>query len=88
MEYRKCRPKPNPMIYQGRTNLTDRLAAEQCTICGQTSELELHHTKTLRNTKGRAMKDKKTIVLCRTCHRKRTNQQMQDIRKHNKTKNR
>ncbi|XFE95397.1 hypothetical Protein psc5_07140 [Candidatus Phytoplasma solani] len=80
--------KPNPMIYQGRTNLTDRLAAEQCTICGQTSELELHQTKTLRNTKGRAMKDKKTIVLCRTCHRKRTNQQMQDIRKHNKTKNR
>ena len=57
------------------TNLTDRLKAEKCELCGTTDKLIMHHTNKLKNLKGKESWEKlmlarkrKTIALCRSCH--------------------
>ena len=57
------------------TNLTDRLKAEKCELCGATDKLIMHHTNKLKNLKGKESWEKlmlarkrKTIALCRSCH--------------------
>lgn len=70
----------NSFIFQGRTNLTDRLKAECCEKCGKTTQLHIHHIGTVRNANRKSMMNKSTKVLCMGCHRKITNQQMHDIR--------
>ncbi|MCO6480679.1 MAG: group II intron reverse transcriptase/maturase [Phaeodactylibacter sp.] len=66
----------------GRTELIQRLLAEKCEICGSTKNIEVHHIKKMANLKqkGRmpkadwmilmAARHRKTLVLCRKCHRK------------------
>ncbi|WP_373402854.1 group II intron reverse transcriptase/maturase [Candidatus Phytoplasma solani] len=76
----------NPYLFQGRTNLTDRLRAEICEKCGKTTQLQIHHIGTVRNENRKSVMNKSTKVLCIDCHRNITNQQMHDIRLNNKNK--
>jgi group II intron reverse transcriptase/maturase len=62
----------------GRTELERRLIANRCEYCGSTANVEVHHTRALKdlNHKGREIPDwkrlmsarRKTMVVCRTCH--------------------
>ncbi|WEX20123.1 MAG: retron-type reverse transcriptase [Candidatus Phytoplasma citri] len=69
----------NKYIFQGRTHLTDRLKAERCEGCDKTTQLQIHHIGTIRNANRKSIMNKRTKVLCKNCHRKVTNQQIQDI---------
>ncbi|MDV3199998.1 MAG: group II intron reverse transcriptase/maturase, partial [Candidatus Phytoplasma australasiaticum] len=73
----------NKYIFQGRTHLTDRLKAEHCESCDITTQLQIHHIGTIRNANRKSIMNKRTKVLCKNCHRKVTNQQIQDIRNKN-----
>lgn len=65
----------------GRTELIQRLLADACESCGSTLNVEVHHIRKLAdlNQKGRspkpnwmklmASRQRKTLVLCRECHR-------------------
>ncbi|WMW50337.1 MAG: hypothetical protein RCH30_4650 [Candidatus Phytoplasma australasiaticum] len=77
----------NPNLFKGRTKLTDRLAAQKCEVCQLGNQLlEIHHVGTIRDSNWRSVMNKKTTVLCQVCHRKRTNQQMYDIKIFEKNK--
>lgn len=62
--------------FQGRTELTRRLLANQCEWCGsQSGQMEVHHVRKLGNLKGREIweqqliqRQRKTMVLCEECH--------------------
>ncbi|MDV3176399.1 MAG: HNH endonuclease, partial [Candidatus Phytoplasma australasiaticum] len=71
----------NKNIFQARTHLTDRLKAEHCEYCDKTTQLQIHHIGTIRKANRKSIMNKRTKVLCKDCHRKVTNQQIQDIRK-------
>ncbi|MDV3149268.1 MAG: reverse transcriptase domain-containing protein [Candidatus Phytoplasma australasiaticum] len=71
----------NRFVFQGRTHLTDRLKAERCENCDKTTQLQIHHIGTIRKANRKSIMNKRTKVLCKNCHRKVTNQQIQDIRK-------
>ncbi len=86
----EMRDKPNtfrsvdllPVTWQftlGRTELVQRLDAEQCEYCGDTKALiEVHHIRKLADVlKGKQLwqimmvsRRRKTLVLCFSCHRK------------------
>ena len=63
-----------------RTELIKRLLADECEMCGSTVDVEVHHIRALRdlNVKGQrekpqwvqlmAARQRKTLVVCRTCH--------------------
>jgi group II intron reverse transcriptase/maturase len=67
-------------IYGSRTELEQRLLANQCELCGSTGNIQVHHVRGLRDLhiKGRAEKPfwvqimaarkRKTLVVCRSCH--------------------
>ena len=70
-----------PQRYRaGRNELTKRLEADECEMCGSTVDIQVHHIRALRdlNVKGQREKPKwvqimaarkrKTLVVCRTCH--------------------
>ncbi|MDM8101732.1 MULTISPECIES: reverse transcriptase domain-containing protein [Oceanobacillus] len=67
---------PEVNIYTGRTELTQRLSANQCEWCGTNQGImEVHHIKKLKDLKGKAKWEKnmiarrrKTLVLCHECH--------------------
>lgn len=68
---------PNTHKYSGRTELLDRLAACQCEYCGtRTGPFEVHHVRKLKDIKSGTdnwkklmiARNRKTLVLCRTCH--------------------
>ncbi|MDV3151361.1 MAG: hypothetical protein Q8740_02180 [Candidatus Phytoplasma australasiaticum] len=73
----------NKYIFQSRTHLADRLKAERCEHCDKTTQLQIHHIGTVRNANRQSIMNKRTKVLCKDCHRKITNQQIQDIRNKN-----
>ena len=64
----------------GRTELLQRLLADECELCGSTDDVEVHHIRKLAdlNQKGRKEKprwaqemiarQRKTLVVCRDCH--------------------
>lgn len=62
--------------FQGRTELTRRLLANQCEWCGsQSGQMEVHHVRKLGNLKGREIweqqmiqRQRKTMILCEKCH--------------------
>jgi Type II intron maturase len=62
--------------YQGRTELTRRLLANQCEWCGTAQgQMEVHHVRKLGNLSGKAIwerqmiqRQRKTMVLCEECH--------------------
>ncbi|MDO8060173.1 group II intron reverse transcriptase/maturase [Candidatus Phytoplasma citri] len=77
----------NRFIFLGRTHLTDRLKAERCENCDKTTQLQIHHIGTVRNANRQSVMNKSTKVLCKSCHRKITNQQIHDIKRNKNDKN-
>lgn len=70
-----CDLQPYSIADVSRTNLTDRLKAEKCELCGTKGDLIMHHTNKLKNLKGKESwerlmiaRKRKTIALCRSCH--------------------
>ena len=70
-------------IWNGRTELEQRLLADACEYCGATGpneDIEVHHIRALKDlnrkngrekpewVKMMAARQRKTMVLCRTCH--------------------
>ena len=63
-----------------RNELIQRLLADECELCGSTTEVQVHHVRALRDlsVKGQRAKSKwiqvmatrrrKTLVVCRRCH--------------------
>jgi len=62
--------------FQGRTELSCRLLANECEWCGSDKgQMEVHHVRKLGNLKGRTIweqqmiqRRRKTMVLCEECH--------------------
>jgi group II intron reverse transcriptase/maturase len=64
----------------GRTELTARLLANKCEVCGATDRIQVHHVRALKDLKvpGRRMppvwkqimaaRRRKTLVVCHHCH--------------------
>ncbi|WP_227807041.1 group II intron reverse transcriptase/maturase [Mulberry dwarf phytoplasma] len=72
---------PNPNTFLGRTRLTDRLKAEKCEGCQRIdNKLEIHHAKTVRNRNWQSVMNKLTMVLCKKCHRRKTNEQIKSFK--------
>ncbi len=73
-----------PHTFYKKTELVQRLLANQCELCQSTEDIEVHHVHKLadikRRYKGRKQppqwvvfmisRNRKTIVVCRECHRK------------------
>ena len=73
-----CDIEPYSIADMSRTNLTDRLKAEKCELCGATGKLIMHHVRNLKDLKGKeswkrlmSARKRKTIALCPSCHRLR-----------------
>ena len=73
-----CDIEPYSIAEVSRTNLTDRLKAEKCELCGATGKLIMHHVRNLKDLKGKeswkrlmSARKRKTIALCPSCHRLR-----------------
>jgi hypothetical protein len=75
---------PINRVWASRSQLEERLLAQECEWCGATSlteKIEIHHIRALKDLEkypGRekpawvklmAARRRKTLVLCRTCHR-------------------
>lgn len=69
-------------VWSGRSELLDRLLANECELCGVRHNIEVHHVRKLAdlNRKGRSLKPdwekvmvsrkRKTLVVCRNSHNK------------------
>lgn len=72
----KVDSKPNVHIYRNRTELGQRLRANQCEWCGTTQgKMVVHHVRKLKDLKGKTLwerrmieRQRKTLVLCHKCH--------------------
>lgn len=68
---------PSEVSYQSRTSLIQRLMANQCEWCkAEEGSMEVHHVRKLKNLKGKKKwerqmiaRNRKTMILCRKCHR-------------------
>ncbi|RYE12088.1 MAG: maturase, partial [Sphingobacteriaceae bacterium] len=69
---------PNYYHAKMRTSLIDRLKARNCEFCGETSELEMHHVRKLKDIASGTQpwkvlmiaRRRKTMALCHECHMK------------------
>ena len=69
---------PNTIKYFSSTKLIDRLKARECELCGKTNTpIEIHHVHRLKDLQGKTFwealmiaRNRKTIALCRECHKK------------------
>lgn len=62
-------------VWNGRSELLERLSAEKCELCGSTTDIEVHHIRKLADLRGgsrweqvMAARRRKTLVVCRACH--------------------
>ena len=71
--------KPNTdkvyIPYLVTTELIQRLQADQCELCGSTTDIEVHHIRALKDAKGKAdwqirmqAMRRKTLMVCKVCH--------------------
>jgi len=72
------------VLRMNRTELLDRMLAEECELCGSKEKVQVHHIRAIKDLKQRwkGQKEKpqwvqrmiaikrKTLVVCETCHRK------------------
>ncbi|MEO1352589.1 MAG: reverse transcriptase domain-containing protein [Cyanobacteria bacterium J06635_15] len=70
---------PQP-IWSRRSEVTQRLLAQVCELCGATDRIEVHHIRKLADlkcsgqkpkpnwVKAMAARKRKTLVVCQTCH--------------------
>lgn len=69
---------PNTIKYFSSTKLIDRIKARECELCGKTNTpIEIHHVHRLKDLQGKTFwealmiaRNRKTIALCRECHKK------------------
>jgi hypothetical protein len=71
---------PTKPIWSGRSEVVDRLLAQQCELCGATGNVEVHHIRKLADLKcygqthppqwvqTMAARRRKTLVVCQDCH--------------------
>lgn len=69
-----------PRAYSGRSELLQRLLADECELCGSREHVEVHHIRKLADLKTRdgrakpawvrrmAARQRKTLIVCRVCH--------------------
>jgi group II intron reverse transcriptase/maturase len=69
-----------PRLHVGRTELIQRLLADQCEFCESAEKVEVHHIRALKDLKKNGQQEKpvwiqvmaarrrKTLVVCRYCH--------------------
>jgi group II intron reverse transcriptase/maturase len=67
-------------IWSKRSELEERLLAQQCELCGSTNQIEVHHIRALKDLKQHGQKQKpawvewmaarhrKTLIVCQKCH--------------------
>ena len=67
-------------IWNGRSEVVQRLLAQECELCGSQSNIEVHHIRKLADleSKGRkprpewmkkmSARRRKTLIVCRNCH--------------------
>jgi group II intron reverse transcriptase/maturase len=71
--------KPAGHIWSKRTELIERLEAQECELCGSQEEVEVHHIRKLANLKQKGVtkvewqqkmiaRNRKTLIVCRKCH--------------------
>ena len=72
-------PNVTVMHLHSRNSFEKRLKARKCELCGSTDSehYEIHHINKVKNLKGKAVweqimiaKRRKTLVVCRECHKK------------------
>lgn len=70
-----------PQVWNERTEIIQRLLADECEVCGGNEKIEVHHVKKLADLKKRyrgkkltewrkhmASRNRKTMMVCRNCH--------------------
>lgn len=69
-------------IWNGRSEVVERLLAQKCEICGAMNNIEVHHIRKLADIKQKgnselpewmkkmSARKRKTLVVCRQCHEK------------------
>ncbi len=67
-------------IWSGRSEVVERLLAQECELCGATDKIEVHHIRKLSDLdqagrpdkpswmKVMAARRRKTLVVCQRCH--------------------
>ncbi len=67
-------------IWNGRSEVVQRLLAQECELCGSRSNIEVHHIRKLADLEPKSRKPRpqwmkkmsarrrKTLVVCRSCH--------------------
>jgi group II intron reverse transcriptase/maturase len=72
-------PLPEP-IWNKRSEVTQRLLAQTCELCGATEKIEVHHIRKLADleragqppkpewVRAMATQQRKTLVVCQSCH--------------------
>lgn len=67
-------------VFNARTELLERLLADECESCGSRETIEVHHVRSLKDLKQKgqaqppawveqmATRQRKTLVVCRRCH--------------------
>lgn len=76
VKYGKPEQIPTTVYYRSRTELGQRLLANQCEWCGTVEgQMEVHHIRKLGNLTGKnfweaqmIQRRRKTMVLCEECH--------------------
>jgi group II intron reverse transcriptase/maturase len=65
------------VVWSGRSEITQRLLAQKCELCGSEEEIQVHHVRKLADLKGAsrwekvmAARRRKTLVVCHQCHRR------------------
>jgi group II intron reverse transcriptase/maturase len=71
---------PTKPVWSGRSEVVERLLAQECELCGATSNIEVHHIRKLADlkrygqanppqwVKRMATRCRKTLVVCCSCH--------------------
>lgn len=65
------------MFTLSRTQLEERLRADVCEYCGSRENVEVHHIRKMKDVEGKkqlwqkmmAAMNRKTLVVCKECHR-------------------
>lgn len=63
-------------LWSGRSEVVERLLAQQCELCGSTDKIEVHHVRKLADIahgteswkRKMAARARKTLIVCRKCH--------------------
>ena len=72
--------QPTKPIWSGRSEVVERLLAQECELCGSDQQIEVHHVKKLADLNPKngselpkwkrrmAARHRKTLGVCRACH--------------------